>query len=75
MENTNVLISFWGTRSYDVCLSGYVDKKDYDAAVEEVGDSPRELYIYLTDIGYEFDTADLSEIDEVITDVEVYDSV
>lgn len=71
MENTNVSLSFWGTRSYDICLVGYVDKKDYDAAVEEVGDSPRELYIYLTDIGYEFDQDDMSETEEVITDMEI----
>jgi hypothetical protein len=61
----------WGTRSYDVRLSVNVDKADYLAAYDNVGDNPADLYVYLVDIGYEFDFDEMSPIEEVITDLEI----
>ena len=65
-------VVFWGTRSYDVRTTAFVDKKDYDVAFEQVGPLARDIYSYLYDIGYEFEVDDMSPTEEVITDMDLF---
>ena len=46
MERIEVV--FWGTRSYDVRTTAFVDKKDYDVAFEQVGTT---LLFITTNVG------------------------
>jgi len=71
MEQIDVV--FWGTRSYDVRTSATVDKKDFDAALESVGENnPSEMFVYLDNIGYEFEIDEMSPIEESITEMDLF---
>ena len=68
MDNGQHVISFWGTRSYDVRMTAVVDKADYQAAYE---DDPRNVYEELCAMGYQFDDEEMSLEEMEITDMEV----
>lgn len=71
MNENQLVVSFFSTRSYDVRVVTVVDKDDWENAVDEYGNDPRRLYDALYEMNYEFDEEDISLEEEVITDMEV----